>query len=99
MCFGAAASHGLPHAQAQRQAECRAAPCRCGGGPDSTAEESGALGGWLTASWRLRGVVPPGASAEIHLGDGWVEQVGSGMHRFSWRQRVNAAPPVLAAAD
>jgi alpha-L-rhamnosidase len=47
----------------------------------------------------LEVVVPPGASAEIHLSDGQVEQIGSGTHRFSWRHRVNAAPPVLAAAD
>ncbi|HEU5097941.1 MAG TPA: alpha-L-rhamnosidase C-terminal domain-containing protein [Roseiflexaceae bacterium] len=42
------------------------------------------------SAWRLADgvvglevVVPPGASAEIHLSDGRVEQVGSGTHRFS----------------
>ncbi len=54
MYFGAAAPHCLPHAQAQRQAECRLAPCRCGGGHNSIVASSGAFGGWLaheTGSW------------------------------------------------
>lgn len=75
--------HCLPHGQVQRQAECHATPCRCGAGLDSIARKSG--NAWRLADGiiALEVVVPPGASAEIHLSDGQVEQVASGTHRLS----------------
>jgi alpha-L-rhamnosidase len=57
--------------------------------------------GRATASWSLDGdqmtlevVVPPSATALIHLGDGRVEQVGAGTPFFSWTH----SPAVFLAA-
>jgi alpha-L-rhamnosidase len=53
--------------------------------------------GTAASSWRLDGdqvelevVVPPGTRAEIHLGEGRIERVGSGTHRFSWEHHTAA---------
>ncbi|WP_406278370.1 hypothetical protein OH799_09995 [Nocardia sp. NBC_00881] len=48
--------------------------------------------GVARSRWRVVGelveldvTIPPGAAGDIRLGDGWVERVGSGTHRFKWR--------------
>ncbi|CAF2714765.1 unnamed protein product [Rotaria sp. Silwood2] len=48
--------------------------------------------GYAKAAWRvtddvvkLEVIVPPGTSADIYLGNGCNEQVGSGTHHFEWK--------------
>lgn len=50
--------------------------------------------GVARSSWRVDAerveldvTIPPGASGEIRLGDGRVQRVGSGTHRFDWAAR------------
>jgi alpha-L-rhamnosidase len=63
-----------------------------GGGLTHAAASVDTPFGLARSAWKLANenvelevLVPPGASAEVHLGDGRVETVGSGRHTFSWR--------------
>lgn len=71
---------------------------RIGGGLTKAASTIETPFGLARSAWRLEaGVVtlevsvPPGTSAEVHLGDGRVEQVGSGNHQFEWASQPEAS--------
>lgn len=68
-----------------------------GGGLSHARGEIDTPYGAVSSAWRCSGgqveldvVVPPGTTAEICLGDGWVEQVASGSFHFKWKMPAAA---------
>jgi alpha-L-rhamnosidase len=81
----------------------RIAPC-IGGGLTHASASVLTPYGRASTSWAVKDgnvhleiEVPVGSRAEVLLGDGSVQEVGSGMHSFAWTQFGEAKKPALSA--